>query len=329
MRRPLLLFFACLWSCAAAISAPGADPFRRDGIVAVVGETPITRTAAFDLARGELDRLREQASGEEFAGKAQALLAAAAETLIRSELLLLEGKRLVDASEVLLKEVRRQIDLEMRKRARRLGGEARFREELRREGVTYAEVRRQMEEGLLRELVIYRTVRRDLRVSPEAVREYYENHPREFITEASLDYRQILLKDARTGSRERSLETARTLEKSPTAGAAFADLARKHSHGERADKGGLWPAGEWSEVDPAIRERILSLKEGEHTAPIEGLSGVYLFYGQKVVSGGRQTFAEVQERIRSRLERKLMLEREEKLFGQLEKRYYVRRFDAR
>jgi len=99
MRRPLLFFFACLWSCAAAISACGQDPFRRDGIVAVVGETPITRTATVDLAKGELDRLREQASGEEFADKAQALLAAAAETLIRSELLLLEGKRLVDASE--------------------------------------------------------------------------------------------------------------------------------------------------------------------------------------------------------------------------------------
>jgi len=186
-----------------------------------------------------------------------------------------------------------------------------------------------MEEGLLRELVIYRTVRRNLGVSPEAVREYYEDHPGEFIIEASLDYRQILLKDARTGSRERSLEIARNLEKSLKAGAAFASLAREHSHGQRADEGGLWPAGECSVVDPAIRERILSLKQGEHTGPIEGLSGVYLFYGQKVVSGGRQPFAEVQEQIKSRLERKLMLEREEKLFRQLEKRYYVRRFGAR
>ena len=328
MRSALLLFFVCLWACASAIPARGADALRRDGIVAVVGETPITRAAALDLVKDDLDRLRKQAAGKEFLAKAQALLAAGAEALIRRELLLLEGKRLAEASEVLVEGVRRQIDLQLKKRARRVGGDARFREELRREGVTYAEVRRKMEEGLLRELVIYRTVRRNLRVSPEAVREYYENHPEEFITEASLDYRQILLKDARTGSRVRSLEIARDLEKSLRAGGTFADLARKHSHGAHAGNGGLWPAGEWSVVDPAIRERILSLKQGEHSGPIEGLSGVYLFYGQKVGGGGQQPFAEVRRRIRSRLERKLMLEREEALFRELEKRYYVRRFGS-
>jgi peptidyl-prolyl cis-trans isomerase SurA len=286
-------------------AAAQGDP----GVLAVVGDRPITYGDVLEA---------------HFA--ATTSLSAATEELIRQRLLVLEGERLIGDNEHLKLGVAGEASRIVKQRARELGGEARLRELLRAEGLSFSEYRDRVRERLLREAVLSRYEWHRVGPSPDQVREYYEEHKHEFIRPREVVYREILLRYSDATTPQLARTRAQQIQARLAAGETFAALASECSQGPHAAEGGLWPAGEWGEKGPELRRTVLALSEGEHAGPIETPNGIYFFYADKVAPEHVQSFDEAQLAIQRRLEEQVREAQRERLFKELAERFYVRRY---
>ncbi|MGM0548698.1 MAG: peptidyl-prolyl cis-trans isomerase [Bacillota bacterium] len=135
-------------------------------------------------------------------------------------------------------------------------------------------------------------------VSEEDVKEYYENNKEKFETEAQKKVSHILF-----DNEEKAKEVLAEIE----AGSDFAEMAKKHSTGPTAEKGGN--LGYISEnergLDKTFRNAALKLEVGEVTSePVKTQFGFHLIKVTDYREAGVRDFAEVKTQIKSNLRNK-------------------------
>jgi parvulin-like peptidyl-prolyl isomerase len=174
------------------------------------------------------------------------------------------------------------------------GSEKQYRENLKTQGLTDAQIRGEIESQLISEK-IYAKVTEGVKVTDEEIETYYEGHKGEFRQAASRDVRHILV-----AKNKKAL--AQDLRRQLQNGAGFAALAKKHSTdpGSKANGGKLTVRK--GETVPPFDKVAFELDKGEISQPVETQYGWHVIEALTDVQPAKQTpLADVKEQIRQQL----------------------------
>jgi parvulin-like peptidyl-prolyl isomerase len=170
-------------------------------------------------------------------------------------------------------------------------------------------------------------------ITPEEVTAYYESHSDEFVLR---ERRRLLLlavyasqlkPDQGGGTKAEAKQLADDLLARLKNGEDFAALAKKHSHGPNADKGGDqgWiKKGSWVE---ALDEAAFKLQPGQTSDPLETQDGYIILKLAEVQPASRQSLAEARPAILERLQRRYVQEQRKQLLERLRQTASIIRLD--
>jgi len=263
----LVAFLPLLPAFLVACGGSGGPKTVPADAVAIVGDQPITRGALASML--EASRQSARLKGQ--------LLPAAGTAAFRTERNKLLDQLVEEAeleqhahSQFGIAIGDAQVDRQLEQLRERMSGgsEARFRQVLAEQGLTEAQVRAQIRQGLLGDAVSARLSAR-VSVSDDEVERYYKNHLKGYERPARRSVRHILVPTrTRAGELERKLR----------AGADFAALAKRYSiDAATASSGGVLPGGiVQGQTLPAFDRVAFSLKTNAVSAPVRTESGWHI-----------------------------------------------------
>ncbi len=178
--------------------------------------------------------------------------------------------------------------------------------------MTYDDWRTRIREGIIVAALRSSQVERNVSISPEAVRSYYETHSAEMAQAAAAHVQLIVLRpDEGDSDMVRVKETSQQVLKRLGAGDSFAEVARRYSAGARAPDGGDWG---WVTPDEYFRREIVQvlegLKPGETSDLIETPEELYVVRKAGMRAPGTKPLEEARDEIENQLRR----EQAERLF---------------
>ncbi|HEU4450057.1 MAG TPA: peptidylprolyl isomerase [Gaiellaceae bacterium] len=261
-----------------------------EGAIALVGEREITK-AEYDRLLAQAEKTYE-AREQEFPAAGTPEFAQLRSAIVRS---LVEQAEFEIAAEELGVEVSDE-DVETRltelKEQFFEGDEERYEAELEKQGLTDAQVRTDTRTRVLSER-IFEEVTKDVQVTDEDVRAYYEENQAQFETPASREVRHILVKQkARADDLYRQIQN----------GANFAALARRFSQDTASkEDGGRFTAQQGATV-PEFDETAFELETGEVSRPVKTQFGWHIIEATSAVKPkSAQELEQVEEQIREQL----------------------------
>jgi parvulin-like peptidyl-prolyl isomerase len=152
-----------------------------------------------------------------------------------------------------------------------LQDEARFQEALKQEGMTLADLRRQLERQMLVQQVQRADIVGKLSVTEDEARAYYDAHREEFTTPAEVTLREILIevpatdKGVNVAQDEDARAQAEEVRKRLLAGEPFPRMAGDHSAAPSKANGGLIGPLLVRELSAPLQERLAQMKVGDIT----------------------------------------------------------------
>jgi len=185
----------------------------------------------------------------------------------------------------------------------KLEDEERFKEALKQEGMTMADLRKSLE----RQMVVSR-IQNDaigrLTVTDEEARAYYDARSEEFSTPSSLTLREILVEVPSTGGGafsaaldEEAKARSDALRARAAGGEDFAKLAAAESSAGSKANGGLIGPFNRDELSPALQKLVDALQPGGITPVIRAQRGYQFFKLESFTAPQKRPFEEAREDI--------------------------------
>jgi len=210
--------------------------------------------------------------------------------------------------------------LENIKTSNNLQDETRFQEALKQEGLTLADLRRNLERQMLVQQVQRVEILDKISISDEEARAYYNAHRTEFTTPAEVTLREILL-DVPTTDRginvavdDQVRERAQDIRKRLLAGEPFPRIAGEVSVAASKTNGGLIGPLNVGELAPQLRDLLASMNVGDVSEPIRVQRGYQILKLESRTEAKIRSFEEARGDIGNRIgEQKLRGEREKYL----------------
>jgi peptidyl-prolyl cis-trans isomerase SurA len=171
---------------------------------------------------------------------------------------------------------------DMRK-SNNLEDDAMFKKALDSEGMTEAELRKNIEREMLITQVRRVDVVEKINVTDEEIREYYTAHAGEFTTPSEVTLREILIavpttdRDINVAQQDAALEQANQVHARLVAGESFARLVTEFSASPTKNSGGLVGPLQLDHLDPRLQEKIAPLKIGGISEVIATNRGYQIF----------------------------------------------------
>ena len=305
--------FCCVFLAALAGPALGVERSAPARLVALVAGRPVT-------LQGLADRLRlcgiepSKAVRRDWHGSLQAA--------IDRELLLEAARR--EKAEVEEAEVTFAIA------AQRKGEEAlRYAAEVRLLGLSPKQERARMRERLMIERVLARKLGAKLFVPAAAVQDWYRKN-KDLLARPETRVVRVITVRAK-GSDGAAMSAARRkmaeLRLRVIGGADFARIAREHSAGPWAKRGGLVGPVVRGESGSVFADRVFQIKKrGDVTEVFETKGELHILKLEEIRSAAVPAFKEAQERIRERLAHKLRMKHLPELTAALRRETAVRVF---
>ena len=150
------------------------------------------------------------------------------------------------------------------KKENNIADEGELRRQLRREGMSLEELRRNIERSVIRRQVLTRELEAKAAVSEAEARLEYERQKASLMRKAGVRLHEIVVRDA---------ELARTLAARARAGEDFATLARAHSLAPSREAGGDLGRLHKGEMNPQLEAVAFALPEGGVSEPIPTEAG--------------------------------------------------------
>ncbi|MBM4032390.1 MAG: hypothetical protein FJ291_11455 [Planctomycetes bacterium] len=295
------LWLAAALGLGARLAVAEEPPAVVNAIVAIVNNEAITKLEVDGLV-AELYR-ESKLTPDEY----RATWEKAREALIDNRLLVQEARRA--QIEVPPEEVNAEVE-----RLKKAGIEAESRRDLIREGIMVAR--------LLATLYSPRAV------SPEEVAQYYEKHQEDFVLREQRQVQLIVVRASdfggdRAAARKKADEVVEALKK----GEDFGLLAKRHSKGPAADKGGDQGWMRKGSHIPALEDVVFRLKAGEFQGPIESGDSFLIAKVAAVQPASRQSLADARPAIERRLLSEHRQRRRDQLLERLRRDASVLRLD--
>ena len=194
--------------------------------------------------------------------------------------------------EVKLKDLMEQYQVETR---------AELDRKLRSLGTSLQRAKRAFVKGILAQQWVYQQLDRNEEITHQQIWEYYRQHSAEFDKPAGTSWEQLMVRFSRHPAKEEAYASIVWMGNQVRQGVPFAKVAKAHSDGPTASKGGLrqWPAK--SRVSPELEKAILGLPEGELSQILEDWRGYYIIRVIERHPAGRTPFREAQTEIREKI----------------------------
>jgi parvulin-like peptidyl-prolyl isomerase len=261
------------------------------GAVAIVGDHTITK-ADFDavIARAKLGfKQQKRDFPKPGTPQFQQIKSSAIQYLVQREEL--EQK----AKDMDVKVGKKQIDDRIAQIKRQLGGQKPFQAQLKANGLTLEQAKKDIVEPQLLSEGIYKKVTDDVKVSDAEVLKYYRSHVKQYQQAESRDVRHILVP-----AKKRAL--ANRIYDQLKAGASFAKLAKKYSQDTAsAAQGGRLSIVKGQTAGPFDQTAFL-LDKGQISRPIKTQYGWHIIQALSEVRPAKTTpFKDVKEAIRQQL----------------------------
>ena len=165
------------------------------------------------------------------------------------------------------------------KKSNNLEDEEQFQAALKQEGLTMADLRRNLERQMLASEAQRRDVFDKISVTETEARAFYDAHTLEFTTPSEITLREILVevpvdeRGVNVAQDDEAKAEAEAVRKRLLAGEPFPQLAAEHSDAPSKANGGLIGPIKREELAEALQQLIDGLKTGELTEPIRTQRG--------------------------------------------------------
>ena len=194
------------------------------------------------------------------------------------------------------------------KKENKLENEEQFQAALKAEGITMADLRRNLERSMLVQRVQQNEVMGKIGVSEDEARKYYESHLNEFTTPQSVTLREILVavpsdnKGLNVAADEAAKTKAEAIrERATTGGESFEKLASDVSDAPSKANAGLIGPISMNDLSADLRKMIESLKAGEVTPVTRMARGYQLYKLEALTTAQTMPFEQAREQIGDRV----------------------------
>lgn len=301
-------------------SVPVKSEIFKAGVAARVDDQVITR---YDVLKevasvnarsgGSFDMENEQEVAKLYHSIVERLVD---EALIYQEFLAMEA---TVPSELVQERINEMIE------SRAGGSREAYEDMLRERGMSMTELEERIEKNLAVELMSNQFVRRNINVTPEAIREFYKENKSKFETPYRIRL-EVIFFNATKNSDTEMKEKIELVNSGLKEGKTFSELARMYSEDEYSASrdGNLgWFNGGPSRADFA--EAIKGLGEGQVSKPLEKTEGVYIL---RLAEVQQEKLVELDATVRKKIERLLRRQKEEQKYSEyiakLRKKHFVR-----
>lgn len=297
-RRVLAAAAAVLLFMSARLQAERLNnPLRDDDVVARVNGTTIYRKDVKDVVQGILVMQDTQPD----AATVTKLADEALDSLIALELLYQESlARGIKVSDT-------DVDAEINRSKSRFPDTKTFQEVLKARGMTETDLRNDTRKTMAANRLLESTVWKDTTVTPEQVKKFYDGNKEEFQHPAQIRVSHILIRvpeGAKTADRAAAKKRAAALRDEIKGGADFAALARKQSEDPTsAPQGGDLGFISKGEMDDAFEKAAFALAPGQLSDVVSTPYGFDIIKVTDHRGAGYALLPEVEERIRTVLEK--------------------------
>jgi len=266
------------------------EPELVDRIVAIVDEESILQS---DLDREiEFYRLELERAGQQLTVPENEIREEVLERLVESKLIVAAAKQ----AEITVDEaaIEQGVDEKIDQLIQHFGTEQALSEELRRNGMTLQDYRDRLATQLTDQhylhTVIGRFIRPKIEVLENEILFYYENNQHEIpASPDSLSLANILIpvEPSRETLRAVQEKVARALQ-ALQEGQPFAEVARQHSEGPNAQRGGTIGVVKRGDLfDQHMESIVFELAVGQYSQPLETQRGVHIVHVDAIEGEGR------------------------------------------
>ena len=193
------------------------------------------------------------------------------------------------------------------KKQNNLEDDQKFMAALKQEGLTMADLRRNLERNMLTSQVQRAEVSDKISVNDEEARAYYAAHSRDFTTPAEFTLRELLIevptsdKGINVAQDDEAKAKAEDIRKRLTNGEPFARLAAEFSASGSKANGGLIGPINHDELDPRLQKILDALQVGDVTEPLRTQRGYQLLKIETRTETRVKTFEQARAEIGNRV----------------------------
>ncbi|RJP67854.1 MAG: hypothetical protein C4532_13980 [Candidatus Abyssobacteria bacterium SURF_17] len=269
-----------------------------DGVAIIVNKDAILVSQINETLMPFMQEYRTKYSGAELKKKMDELRQTVIEQAIETKLILQVAKQKGIVPD------ERDVDVRIEMVKSRFPSEDVFLEGLAAKGITYREYRDQVAEQVLVQDTIKLVAGSDINISENEIRDFYDAHLSEFVTEPKVKLAQIFLKiptDSTPEQVEELRQKAEQLHILIEDGMAFSELARTYSEGPYREKDGVIGVVGHGEILPELEDIAFGLQTGEMSPVIQTTYGLHVLKSLESFPARKITLDEARPLIEDRI----------------------------
>ncbi len=320
--RWVFFFFILQLFCSYQINAENLNAVR----VVVNGEI-ITE---FDIRKRIAEAFQiagEKYQGVEFQQKRREIMSDAIEELIDRKILVQEAKKVILSDPEKAEAIEKNLDSFVKGAVDEVGSLYKFYELAHKQGINPLKKKVELKEDLMVDVILRENVYGKIVITPKDMKRYYQDNIDEFSGERKLSFRQILIKYSGYKTKEEAKSVAEKLLNRLESGEEFEVIAKEHSQGPHAYKGGLW---EFDEVRDFRKDLVaivfLRQKKDEIGQIIETSIGCHIFKIGEIIPAKITSFQQAQGEISNTLFREKFLKQKRKYLRELKRDVVIKRY---
>jgi parvulin-like peptidyl-prolyl isomerase len=269
---------------------------------------------------------REKYSEAGLESKKDEIVLNAIDELIDRKILVQEAKKVVLADPAKTEAIEKNVEAFIKGAVDEVGSLYEFYELAHKQGINPLKKRAELKEDLLVEEIMRDNVYRKIVVSPKGIKRYYNEHIDEFSRKGGMSFRHILIKFSSYDTKEEAKSAAENLLNRLKEGEDFESIAKKHSRGPHADRGGLWGTDEVKGFRKDLVTAISDLKEGEISPIINSSLGFHIFKIDEIIADQILSFQQAQDEIKNTLFREGFVKQKKAYLKKLRKDAVIKKY---
>lgn len=268
----------------------------------------------------------EKYQGVEFQQKRRQIMSDAIDELIDRKILVQEAKKVILSDPEKVEEIERNLDLFVKGAVEEVGSLYKFYELAHKQGINPLKKKAELKEDLMVDVILRENVYRKIVITPKDMKRYYQDNIDEFSGERKLSFRQILIKYSGYKTKEEAKSVAEKLLNRLEDGEEFEVVAKEHSQGPHAYRGGLWEFDEVRDFRKDLVAIVTELKGDEISQIIETSIGCHIFKIEEIIPAKITSFQQAQGEISNTLFREKFLKQKRKYLQELKRDVVIKRY---